>query len=120
MAGDTQRCVRRPLNFAAWAEASAGGRTPSSTPSKVMAGTQMAGCAARRDSIPAYAGSPETRPKRWRYEWITTSTKSGLSNAAALRSKVASSNAQVGDHDCHSRRARARRSFARPAAPRAL
>ena len=32
-----------------------------------------------------------TRPKRWRYEWITTSTKSGLSNAAALRSKVASS-----------------------------
>ena len=66
----------------------------------------------------ATAGSPGTRSKRWRYEWITTSTKSGLSKAAALRSKVASSKRQVGDQVSHSSRHTARRSCARPARPR--
>src|SRR5208337_3221970 len=47
-------------------------------------------------------------------EWMTTSTKSGLSKALAVRSKVASSNAQVGDHMRHKRRAMARRSLIKP------
>ena len=59
-----------------------------------------------------------TRLNRCRYEWITTSTKSGLSKAGAVRSKVASSKRQVGDQVSHSRRAIARRLRRRPSRPR--
>jgi len=54
--------------------------------------------AARERGIPAYIAMPK----------------------AALRSKVASSNAQVGDHNCHSRRQNARRFCSRPARPRGV
>jgi hypothetical protein len=114
----TISCVRGPVKRCACRAAGAGGRTPSSVPSKVTVGTVIGGCAARRRSSSAYAGSPGTRPKRCRYEWITTSTKSGLSNAAALRSKVASSKRQPGDQVRHSSRHSARRSRCRPARPR--
>ena len=45
---------------------------------------------------------PARCAKRWRYDWIVTSTKSGLSKDGAERSKVASSNVQFGDHSRHS------------------
>ena len=61
-------------------------------------GTPIFGREASRRSVASTAGSPGTRPKRWRYECTTTSTKSGLSNDFAVRAYVASSNFQFGDH----------------------
>ena len=59
--------------------------TPSLAPSIDTVGTVIGGCAASAVSRSSTAGSPATSAKRCRYEWMTTSTKSGLSKAAADR-----------------------------------
>ncbi len=51
---------------------------------------------------------------------MATSTKSELSKLAAVRAKVASSNAQSGDHIRHSSRAISVRYAASPARPRSV
>jgi hypothetical protein len=51
---------------------------------------------------------------------MTTSTKSGLSKLAAVRSKVASSNDQFGDQSCHNNRQMSRRFCSSPARPRSV
>src|SRR2546425_10989260 len=74
------------------------GVTWSSPPRSTIDGTVIGGRVASRRSISSKRGSLGALPWRTRYEWITTSTKSGLSNDGAVRSNVASSNFQVGDH----------------------
>src|SRR5207302_782238 len=68
------------------------GVTWSSPPRSTIDGTVIGGRVASRRSISSKRGSLGALPWRTRYEWITTSTKSGLSNDGAVRSNVASSN----------------------------
>src|SRR5213594_2469363 len=96
------------------------GVTWSSPPRSTIDGTVIGGRVASRRSIASKRGSLGALPWRTRYEWITTVTKSGLSNDGAVRSNVASSNFQLGDHSCHSSWHISRRLRSSPARPRSV
>src|SRR5262249_48358332 len=74
----------------------------SSAPYKRIVGTSIFGRAASLCSTASKRGSPGAFRLRWRYEWMTQSTKSGLSKDGAVASYVASENFHVGDHCCQS------------------
>jgi hypothetical protein len=63
----------------------------------VIVGTLIVGPWARRVSMAANSASPSASPSRQRYLWMVMATWSGLSRAAALRSKVGSSKSHSGD-----------------------
>ena len=114
----TMRWIRWPVNLAALALPSLAARTPSASPSSVIEGTVIGGSVASRrcsshtaDHRPqgqSDGGSCGSRRRRNR----------GCHRAAAVRSKVASSKSQSGDHCSHNSRAIPRRLAASPARPR--
>jgi hypothetical protein len=55
--------------------------------SNTIVGTVIGGYVARRCSISSNAGAPGALSYRWRYEWIVTSTKSGLSKLTAVAAR---------------------------------
>src|SRR6187402_1831581 len=82
-----------------------------------MDGTVIGGRSASRASVSLKRASPGALPTRCRYEWITTSTKSALSNDGAVRLKVSSEKRHVGEI-CRQRWRQISRRFAsRPARP---
>ena len=110
--------MRRPVNFVADAVPSVAGTTPSASPSSVTVGTAMAGSAASRRCRSAYCliavGETEAVPIAVDHDIDIV----GLSNASAVRSKVASSKCQFGDPCRHNILAISRRLAASPARPR--
>src|SRR5687767_14790985 len=86
----------------------------------MMAGTVIGGRFASWRSTASNRGSPFAPRLRWRYEWITQSTKSGLSNDPAVCSYVASENVHVGDHCCQRSLQRSRRFCVSPSRPRSV